>query len=430
MTLHGVRPAVAVAVFAAAALVSCGGGGGGGANAGRPPVVTPTPPGNNFVKGVSGVAQIPPSAANTFSSSMLGASADGTFVIQSTDTPGTPSGSTPTLTEYNVTATESAAGVTSSTSTARVASAAGREGTNAALPFRPHLDPRTAALQLYHGRSPLTVAVRGSSVQSVRRASDIPVNTQRTFHVQQGTITGVGGTCNPPKIQVGTGCYVDRSTHLKAVGAHAYVWVDDAIDASYNLTQADWNATAATFDADYARETAAFAPAFNAALAPYNGTTSGGSTYTQCNANGGSLAQTFPPYQATPDLSGADPHISILVTHALENTGEGGYFDFTNLLNDQELNCAAHPHVPSNNLPMFVIGTDKYGSGNTPDENYWRTQDMPRSLPHEFHHYLRALNQVLVADLVNTNGPHGRFDDAFVDEGDSMLAEDLVLGTG
>ncbi len=40
---------------------------------------------------------------------------------------------------------------------------------------------------------------------------------------------------------------------------------------------------------------------------------------------------------------------------------------------------------------MFVIGTDKYGSNNTgADETYWRTQDMPRSLPHEFQHYLHA----------------------------------------
>src|ERR1700736_3089757 len=185
MKLHGVRPALAVAVFAAAVLAACGGGGGGG-RPGRPPPVTVTPPpappatpGPNFVKGVSGVAQIPANASNAFSSSMLGASADGTFVIQSTDTPARPSGSTFTLTEYTVTASESAAGVTSSTSKARIASTAGREGTNAALPFRPRLDPRTSALQLFHGRSTLTVAHGGRSVQSVRHVSDIPINTAR-----------------------------------------------------------------------------------------------------------------------------------------------------------------------------------------------------------------------------------------------------------
>ncbi len=259
MTLHGVRPALAVAVFAAAVLAACGGGGGGSTPVTPPPVVTPTPvptltpPAANFVKGAAGVVQIPTNAANVFSSSMLGASTDGTFVIQSADTPPRPSGSTFTLTEYTVTASESAAGVTSSTSKARIASTVGREGTNAIPAFRQRLDPRTPALQLFHGRSTLNVVHGGRSAQSVRRVSDIPVNTARTFHVQQGTITGVGSTCTPPQISVGTGCYADRPSHLKAVGAHTYVWVDDAIDASYNLTQTDWNATATTFDGDFAR---------------------------------------------------------------------------------------------------------------------------------------------------------------------------------
>ena len=442
MKLHGVRPALAVVVFAAAVLAACGGGGGGavpggggGGGGGGGPTPTPVPtatPGPNFVKGVSGVAQIPANGANAFSSSMLGVSNDGTFVIQSTDTPGRPSGSSFTLTEYTVTASESAAGVTSSTSKARIASAAGREGTNATLPFRPHLDPRTTELQLFHGRSPLNVVHGGRSVQSVRRVSAIPANTQRTFHVQQGTITGVGGTCTPPKIPVGSsGCYADRTAHLKAIGARTYVWVDDAIDGTYNLTQTDWDATATTFDADFSRLTTAFAPAFNAGLAPYNGSNN---TYQQCDSTTGNDLDpsgngAFPPYQATPDLSGGDPHISILITNALENTGEGGYFDVLNELNDQEINCFAHPHVPSNNLPMFVIGTDKYGSSGA-DENYWRTQDMPRSVPHEFQHYLHAINKGFVPDLVTPPRGKGVGDTAFIDEGDSMLAEDLVLGPG
>lgn len=436
MTLHGVRPTLALAIFTAAVLAACGGGGGGGGGSipsgggGATPTPVPTAPGTNFVKGAAGVVQIPSNAANAFSSSMLGASTDGTFIIQSADTPKSPSGSTPTLTEYTVTASESLAGVTSSTSKARIASAAGREGTHAALPFRLHLDPRTSASRIFRGRSPLTVRHGGRSVQSTRRVSDIPLNTQRTFHVQQGTITGVGGTCTGSQIAVGTSCYIDRSAHLLAIGSHSYVWVDDAIDSTYALTQADWNATATTMDADFARETAAFAPAFNPGLAPYNGSNN---TYEQCDAGGSNLSTSatppVPPYVATPDLSGADPHISILVTNALENTGEGGYFDFTNDINDQELNCVVHPHVPSNNLPMFVIGTDKYGTNGTgADENYWRTQDMPRSVPHEFQHYLHALNKVLVPELVNNVA--GQFDDSFIDEGDSMLAEDLVLGSG
>ena len=357
---------------------------------------------------------------------MRGGSADGTFVVQSSDTPGRPSGSSFTLTEYNVTASESAGGVTSSSKT-RVTSTAGRETAAAIMPFRPHLDPRTAVLRSRIGRRTLDVG-RARTVQSVR-ATRAAVGDQRTFHVEQGTITGVGGTCTPPQIKIGTSCYVDESTHLKTASTHAYVWVDDKIDASYGFTQADWDATGAAFDNDYARETAAFAPAFNAALTPSN-------SYTQCDSSGKPFASQS-SYQPTPNLSGtSDQHVSILITNALENTGEGGYFDFLNDLNDPELNCAfgSDQHVPSNNLPMFVLGTDKYGpNGTGADENYWRTQDMPRSVPHEFQHYLHALNKVVVPDLAtNCTNPNGcgEFDDSYVDEGDSMLAEDLVLGNG
>jgi hypothetical protein len=136
-------------------------------------------------------------------------------------------------------------------------------------------------------------------------------------------------------------------------------------------------------------------------------------------------------YQPTVDLSGSDPHISMLITNALAANGEGGYFDFRNDLNDQELNCAFNgPHAPSNQLPMFVIGADQYntGSSNIADEGFWRTLDMPRSLPHEFQHYLHALNKVLLPEL--GSNVQGYFDDPVVDEGCSELAEDLVLGSG
>ena len=225
------------------------------------------------------------------------------------------------------------------------------------------------------------------------RSTRANVGDARVFHIRQGTITGVGGTCTPPQQLGGTDCYLNVPTHLLAQTAHASVWVDDAIDPSYGFSQASWNATATTFETDYARETVAFALVFNARLTP-------AATYEQCDGTGAAVSNAN--YQPTPDLSGAnDQHIGIVVTKALENSGEGGYFDVLNLLNDQEWNCAykGSGHVPSNNLPMFVIGADKYGSSNTANENYWRTQDMPRSLPHEFQHYLHALNKALAPDF-------------------------------
>ena len=217
-----------------------------------------------------------------------------------------------------------------------------------------------------------------------------------------------------------------------AVGTNSYVWVDNKIDASYNLTQTDWNATASTFDGDYGRETAAFAPAFNAGLAPYNGSGSGGGTYTQCDANGDALAQAFPPYQATPDLSGSRP------AHQHPRHQRAGEHGRGRLLRlhqrpqrpRAELRVAS---ARSQQQPADVRDRRRQVPGQlgstVADENYWRTQDMPRSVPHEFQHYLHALNKVLVPDLV-TGSARGVFDDSFVDEGDSMLAEDLVLGAG
>lgn len=425
-------------LFASALLLTaCGGGGGGasspssqlppstsvgGATGGPSPTPTPTPAPSSggFVSPSGGVTIMPPTAAGAFGSAILGTSQDGTLVVQSADAPAEPSGNTPTLPEYSVSASE-AAGVATSART--WAAAAGRSIVESApLAYRPLHDPlstgnRTVAA--LRGRRALRVSPYGRAPLSVRSAQTIALSTQRTFHINHGVITGVNGSCTAPAISAGSDCYVDISAHLLSVSNHAYVWVDDAVapGTAYGFSQSDFDTVASTFDADFTRETAAFGAAF----VPQNPTPS----YQQCDASGAQLAQSA--YTAPPDLSGNDPHISIVVTNALESSGEGGYFDFTNLLNDQELNCIPNntPHQPSNAAPMFVIGADKYtlASGPVYDESYWRTVDMPRSLPHEFQHYLHALDKVVAVDF---NHGSGSFDDAFVDEGSSMLAEDLV----
>jgi len=376
------------------------------------PSATPTPSSTSYVTPTGGVTQLGPNAADIFSSSLLSASADGTFVVQSADAPGEPSASNTTLTEYDVSASESTAGQKpSSASRAETAFASRLDG--AAMRYRPGRDFGQAALsRISRKLSGLKRTTRES--QSTRRPSTLALNTMRTFHVFQGTITGTGGTCTSPQVSIGGYCYLDVPATLQYVSNHGYVWVDNAIDSSYGFSASDWSAAGTTFDTDYARETVAFGPAFFTTA----------NQYQQCDAQGKPLAQSTPPYTAPVDLTGSDPHISFLVTKALEGTGEGGYFLSLDLLNDQEQNCVfgGSQHIPTNGLPLFIVGTDKYGSGA--DENYWRTQDMPRSLPHEFQHLLHAVNKIFIADL-NNNG-QGVADDSFVDEGDSMLAEDLV----
>ncbi|HEY6234145.1 MAG TPA: hypothetical protein VIW69_03440, partial [Candidatus Elarobacter sp.] len=413
------RPALAVAVFAAAVLAACGGGGGGGGSTGGPPPVTTTPTPFPYVAPAGGVTQLGP--GSPFSSSLLAASTDGTFIVQSGDAPAEPPASSATLTEYDVTVAESAAGQKPSSAkrTASVFAAWHADGV-AQPPYRLNMDFRASQLRRIAARA-LSALTHTRITQSVRHASSFAQGATHTFHVLQGTITGTGGTCTPPQLSAGGQCYLDVVATLQSVSAHGYVWVDNAFDASYGFASADWTATGQRFDAAYARETVAFGPAFFNAV---NG-------YTQCDASGTQL----PPgsYQPPVDLSGTDPHISLLVTRALENTGEGGYFYGGDLANDQEENCAfkSAGHVPSNALPLVVLGADKYqlqaGGAFQADENYWRTVDMPRTVAHEFQHYLHNISKETIPPLVN--GQQGLSDDAFIDEGDAMLAQDLVNGT-
>jgi hypothetical protein len=415
MKLLGVRPALAVAVFAAAVLAACGGGGGGGGSTGGPPPVTTTPTPFPYVAPAGGVTQLGP--GGMFSSSLLAASADGTFIVQSGDAPAEPPASSATLTEYDVTVAESAAGQKPS-SVKRTASsvAVSRPDGVARLPYRLTMDFRAPQMRQLAAR---TIGTLGHTriTQSFRHASSFAQGASHVFHVMQGTITGTGGTCTPPQQSAGGQCYLDVTATLQYVSSHGYVWVDNAFDASYAFTAADWPATGQKFDAAYARETVAFGPAFFHAVNSYN----------QCDSTGAPTTTPQPPV----DLSGSDPHVSLLVTRALENTGEGGYFYSGDLANDQELNCVFKTgHVPSNALPLVVLGADKYqlSAGTTQaDENYWRTVDMPRTVAHEFQHYLHNISKQSIPPLVN--GQAGLSDDSFIDEGDSMLAQDLVNGS-
>jgi hypothetical protein len=284
------------------------------------PSAVPTAPG--YVSPQAGVTQLFPTSSGVFASAILAASADGTLVVQSAETPAEPRDYTPTLMEYDVTASETA-GIAGSAvlRTARGASQA------AAIPeqmsFQPRLDPRTSATTLFrHARSPFGPLVRGVAPQSVLRPSAHALNDQQTFAIRTGAITGVTTACGTGQLSAGGSCYENVSAHLLAISQHGYVWVEDALSGQYGFTQADWTAVATTFDTDFAREVAAFAPAFLA--------TNPTPSYTQCDVTGATLPKTS--WLPVPDLSGNDQHISIVITAALDLTGEGGYFDFDNLL--------------------------------------------------------------------------------------------------
>ncbi|GAC1659837.1 MAG: hypothetical protein NVS4B13_05970 [Candidatus Elarobacter sp.] len=120
--------------------------------------------------------------------------------------------------------------------------------------------------------------------------------------------------------------------------------------------------------------------------------------------------------------------IDVVITDALAGTGEGGYYYVANELPQALWDCASpSPSRPvSNNTSMFVITGNNYSTGPNLtqfNEPYWLNTDVPRSLSHELQHLLHAHYKVLKPALFNQNPV---FDDTFVEEGMSMLAEDLA----
>ena len=418
-----------VPVLLLAALAGCGGGGGGGGSS-TPPVVapsiapivppSPTPAPPTFVAATGTVTQLAANGANTFGSTLVPVSNDGTFIVQSTETPPETFTTTTTLPEYTVTASEAGGQSTSSIARSPMRALLASDGSIARAP---RLDPKTMSspTRLALRRSPFNLGENnGRSPQSIR-TSQANVGDTQNFNIDQFVITGASSTCvAPATTSGGYSCYVAKPFQLLAKSTHAYVWLDDDIAANFNSS--DMQAVANQFDNDFAIETQAFGPAFFG-----SGSTQ---SFTQCDSSHNQISQAS--NQPVPDLTGADPRISIVITNALSAQGEGGYFSSANLLSDAELQCQKSGLIEkTNGLPMFVIGDNLYkatpGAASMPDDTYWLAQDMPRSLAHEFQHYLHAINKEIAPQLANGTGIG---DDAFIDEGCSMLAEDLTTASG
>ncbi|MFN2459366.1 MAG: hypothetical protein ABR591_01540 [Candidatus Velthaea sp.] len=410
-------------VLALALLVAgCGGGGGGGSSspAAPAPVVTTAPPvvppNTSFTVATGGVTTLAANPANTFGSTLLPASTDGTFIVQSPETPAESGDANFTLLEYTVSGSESAGQSTSAVQRAPQAAVRTSDG---GAPVRVRLDPRsttnyTRSVLRAH---PLRLGANGGRAPlGVRRAQALTAGATQTFHIDQFKITGAGSTCANPV--AGFQCFVDKPSTLVSVSNFAYVWVDNAVlnNAAYNLTQTQFDAVGTDFDSVYAKETALFGQAFvSASPTP---------SFQQCDSSGRVIAPT-----PVPDLSNTDPHISIVITNALESNGEGGYFSLANLFNEAELECASPGNIEvTNHTKMLVIGADSYRSGPSgaaaPDPSFWQNFDMPRSIAHEFQHYLHAINRYV--NPIFSLGQNGEVDDAFIDEGCAMLAEDLA----
>jgi len=414
---------VAIAFVALSSIAACGGGGGGSSY--TPPTVTPTPastpvppptPSTGGFVAASGPVTELSGASGSFGSTITSASNTAIFLAQSAATPVSVVGAG-TLASSALTMTES--GGQSTQSHARSATASNRFVRDADFQRRP--DRSTVDAMRSIARALRQTVAIDRSTQSIRSAAATPQNftpgSTFTYQLQGGNISGTSS--NPTPIPV--------PAHLIAQTAHANVWLDDkdaADSAQYpSGVQADMNVVAARFEENYKTETAIFGPAYTTKTVAFLG----------CDANGAPLSGAAVNSDPGTDTTGAtDPQINIIVTTALAGTGEGGYFFGADMLSQSEANCIpGTPKIVVNNLKMIVVAGDKNSASTNfavNNESFWLQETAPQTLAHEYQHYLHYTNkylQQIVADPNNQNA--GTTDNTFIDEGCSVLAQDLVV---
>jgi hypothetical protein len=431
-----VWPAFAVVVLAA--LAACGGGGGGGSipggggGGGGGPTPTPTPAtGTGYVPPTGAVTLMSATVNGQFGSALLPASADGVMTAEVATTPTVPPSGGGAFPQYTVTVKETAGVGTSSASRspesvrALQALIAQSRKDLAVDGLRERPSDVAATRNLFRALS----ATRTTA--GVRRTHAAPgnVGTQRPFKIQTSNIGNSGG-CAGGGTSGTYVCNVTITATLEAVGAHANVWVDNAslnTLGEFTNVPAEFQTIASKFDGYYNIETAAFGAAFYPGAQPltyvWDSSTNGKK---QCDSSGNPLP---PSSFLTVDLSGSNgTSIDVVITDALAGTGEGGYYAGTDEIPQQVWDCAPSPRRVSNYTSMFVITGNNYaglGNGVPPhNESFWLNTDVPRSMAHELQHLIHAHYKAFRPVATGTGS--GSFDDAFVEEGCSMLAEDLA----
>jgi hypothetical protein len=188
--------------------------------------------------------------------------------------------------------------------------------------------------------------------------------------------------------------------------AHANVWVENSLSSLLG-NQSVLNAIGANIETAMASDNAHFGTATWDAGAP-----SLHRQYATCDAmgkpDGGSSSEWILP---------SDPHVNFVYV-APNQIGVGGYMDADSLMPEDVIRCtqASNGTYHSNEAPTIVLAY----YGDTRGVDYVLRED---SIVHPAHEYQHLINIVHHAILQ----PQPQFEDPLLNEGLSMLAQDLAL---
>lgn len=208
--------------------------------------------------------------------------------------------------------------------------------------------------------------------------------------------------------------YQGVATTLEGQSTYLNVWVDNA-DVG-QLTQSEWQQVADDFVSIYTTDVADFgSPRF-----PQLGTAQTPNTFAECTSlNGPSVSN----YEVQPNFSvdnnGYGQQIDLVITDKL-GSGEGGYFSAINLVANASALCA---NAYSNEAEVIFAESPVTSQGSEPVP-FYLYGDALRTEAHEFQHLLHSVNKTYVGFAQSGTEV---FDPSWIDEGFSMLAEDLAF---
>jgi hypothetical protein len=249
-------------------------------------------------------------------------------------------------------------------------------------------------------RSMLRRAPAGTAASAMRHTRSLPTSLGATnsFWVNAFAI-GTNGSS-----------YQQEAATLQAITTHGYIWVANSLGLSTSIA----NTIGQDFENAWTSDTLHFGTPLYTITAP-----GASGLYSTCDANGNPLVGTVPTI-VTP----LDSKIVVLVVDpAALGNGVGGYFESTNYIPQLALNCLigqtygyTAATVPrSNEAPMFFDGY--FASHGT---TYETGEDLVRGTAHEFQHLINFVNHNVLQGGTN-------YEDRWINEGMSMLAQDLAV---